>query len=286
MRLLRLLVLIGFGLWQWSLAVPGAEYRLNSGDVLRGEAVSFNDDGLVVRLQIGGHSPRISWSKLTQETLLELMKNPEAAKFVEPFIDVPPVPKDKEKKAREITLKPVPRVERVGDTGLFAALATPAGLVIFLVLFAANLYAAYEIARYRYRPPGLVCGLSILFPVIAPAMFLAMPPAQPTDAEAAGMAEAGSAGTAGKVTTGPLAKVPMASGLSIAQAEKAGASAAGAGPQSFKRGEFTFNRRFIETKFAGFFRVVPGEAERDMVLVVRAGRDRVHRQASEPHFDE
>src|ERR1051325_6942633 len=68
MRPLRLLVLICLALWQ-CLAVYGEEFRLNNGDVLRGEAVSFNDDGLVVRLDIGGHSPRISWSKLTQETL-------------------------------------------------------------------------------------------------------------------------------------------------------------------------------------------------------------------------
>ncbi|MCX8108864.1 MAG: hypothetical protein N3G20_08675, partial [Verrucomicrobiae bacterium] len=32
---------------------------------------------------------------------------------------------------------------------------------------------------------------------------------------------------------------------------------------------YTFNRRFIETQFSGFFRVVPSEAEKDLVLVVR-----------------
>jgi len=40
----------------------------------------------------------------------------------------------------------------------------------------------------------------------------------------------------------------------------------------FKRGEFSFNRRFFETKFAGFFRVVPSEAEKDLVLVFTAAR--------------
>ncbi len=76
---------------------------------------------------------------------------------------------------------------------------------------------------------------------------------------------------AGKLTTGPLAKVPMASGLSIAHGEKpGGAAAAQGGPQVFKRGEFTFNRRFMETKFASFFRVVQSEKE---VLVVRAAKE-------------
>jgi hypothetical protein len=40
----------------------------------------------------------------------------------------------------------------------------------------------------------------------------------------------------------------------------------------YKRGQFTFNRRFFETKFAGFLRMVPAEAEKDMVLQVRSGR--------------
>ncbi len=243
-----------------------------NGDVVRGEAVSFNDDGLVVRLDIGGHTPRISWSKLTQETLQQLAANPEAAGFVEPFIEIPPVPKEKKEK-KQIAIKPVPRVERVGTPKFFASFATPAGLMILVVLLAANVYVAYEIARFRYRPPALVCGLSILFPVVAPAIFLAMPPSEPEDLEGAALSEAaGGALAAGKATTGPLAKMPMASGLSIAH-DKSSASSAGAVPQTFKRGEFTFNRRFMETKFPGFFRVVQGEAEKDLVLAIRMGRD-------------
>ncbi|MBI3191060.1 MAG: hypothetical protein HYZ36_00220, partial [Pedosphaera parvula] len=42
--------------------------------------------------------------------------------------------------------------------------------------------------------------------------------------------------------------------------------------QSFKRGEFNLNRRFIETKFAGFFRVIPSEAEKDMNLIMKTAR--------------
>ena len=158
------------------MALLGGEYHLNNGDVLRGEPVSFNDDGMVVRLAIGGHSPRISWSKLTQESLQELQQNPQAAKFVEPFIDVPPVPKDKRVK-KEIVIKPVPRVERVAKPSLASSIATPAGLAICLVLLLANVYAAHQIALYRHRSPLMVCGLAILFPVLAPAAILAMPPA-------------------------------------------------------------------------------------------------------------
>jgi len=38
------------------------------------------------------------------------------------------------------------------------------------------------------------------------------------------------------------------------------------------RGQFTFNRRFFETKFPGFFAVVRRDADKDMVLVIKAAR--------------
>jgi hypothetical protein len=42
--------------------------------------------------------------------------------------------------------------------------------------------------------------------------------------------------------------------------------------QTFQRGQFTFNRRFIETKFPGFFGVVRRDTDRDMLLIVKAMR--------------
>jgi hypothetical protein len=224
---------------------------------------------MIVRLEIGGYSPRIGWSKLTQETLQELTKNPEAAKFVEPFIDTPPAPKEKEKKKKDIVVKPVPRVEKPEKPGLLAAIATPAGIGIFLVLFLGNLYAAYTIALFRNRSPALVIGVSALLPFIGPLLFLTMPPAAEAEMIPEGVPEPAVAAAAGKSTTGSLAKAPMPTGLSLAAEEKA-AAGADKGPQTYKRGEFTFNRRFIETKFTGFFRVVPSDP--DSVLVVRTAK--------------
>jgi hypothetical protein len=273
MRPLRWHVLICLAVWQ-CLGVYAEEFHLNNGDVLRGEPVSFNDDGLVVRLDIGGHSPRISWSKLTQDTLKDLAKNPQAARFVEPFIDEPPVPKEKEKK-KDLTIRPVPRVERIEKPNFFASFVTPAGLAVFLVLYLANIYAAYEIARFRHRQPMLVCGTSLVLPVIAPAIFMFAPTGTEPAAEAEAVTEpAVAAQAAGKATTGSLPKAPaMAPGLSIAQGgEKPGGGAAQT-PQTYKRGEFTFNRRFMETKFASFFRIVQSEADKDLVLVVRTVKE-------------
>ena len=40
----------------------------------------------------------------------------------------------------------------------------------------------------------------------------------------------------------------------------------------YQRGQTTFNRRFFETKLSGFLRVVPSEAEKDMVVHIRSSR--------------
>jgi hypothetical protein len=42
--------------------------------------------------------------------------------------------------------------------------------------------------------------------------------------------------------------------------------------QIFKRGQFTFNRRFIETKFAGYFHLVRSETDKDLVLTFATAR--------------
>jgi hypothetical protein len=39
-------------------------------------------------------------------------------------------------------------------------------------------------------------------------------------------------------------------------------------PKTFRRGESTFNRRFFETQFPSFFKVVASEADKDLVLEI------------------
>src|SRR5262249_36494716 len=71
----------------------------------------------------------------------------------------------------------------------------------------------------------------------------------------------------------PPPPAAAAGNLRINQAA-AGGHSTGSLPttQVFQRGAFTFNRRFFETKFAGFFGVIRREAEKDMVLLVKANR--------------
>ncbi len=51
-------------------------------------------------------------------------------------------------------------------------LRSSVGWFILLVIYAANLYAAYEIAVVRGRPAGVVIGLSAVLPLIGPVFFL------------------------------------------------------------------------------------------------------------------
>lgn len=245
----------------------GAEFKSTNGDIYKGEASSFNDEGLIVRLEIGGFSPRLNWSRLTQETLMEVSKNPAAAKFAEAFIDVPAEAKPVKKK-KEIVVKPVPRVERPAKAGLFASWSSPVGMALLLSFFVANLYAAFEIARYRNRPAAVICTISALIPVFGPLLFLSMPTLEEHNQVDEG---AGAAGETVAEAPKAAAKAPAAAsggGLGLAAHDK-GKADTGGDKTVYKRGDTTFNRRFFETKFPGFFRVVPAEADKDLALVIR-----------------
>jgi hypothetical protein len=74
----------------------------------------------------------------------------------------------------------------------------------------------------------------------------------------------------------PVAPAPVASS-STAAPSSAPAPAASSAPRLppatvYQRGQTTFNRRFFETKLSGFLRIVPSEAEKDMVVQIRSAR--------------
>jgi hypothetical protein len=59
--------------------------------------------------------------------------------------------------------------------GVFSVISSPAGILLVLIVMGFSVYAGNEIARFRNRPKGLVCGISALFPVVGPAIFLLLP---------------------------------------------------------------------------------------------------------------
>ncbi|HEX2639294.1 MAG TPA: hypothetical protein VHL50_01930, partial [Pyrinomonadaceae bacterium] len=249
-------------IWAVQSLLSAAEFKLTNGDIIRGETASVDAEGIVIRREIGGFSDRISWARLTQDTLKMLLQDPEAKKFAEPFIEVPiEIKKEKEKK-KEIIIKEPPRPERPVQKSFFAGLLTPAGFMVLGIIFFANLYSAFHIANFRGRPVALVVGTSVILPIIGPILFLSMPS---TDAAMAPPTE-----TAAPVNTDVVSaetKVAgMQSNLGLAAHQKGGPKQ-DSSAQVYKRTEVTMDRRFFETKFAGYFRMVPENP--DMVLVVK-----------------
>jgi hypothetical protein len=258
-------------------------YQLTTGETLNGEVLptSANDSGVQVKVGEGEYK-KVPWDAFSQEDLRKFRDNPKLGPLVEPFIIITP---EERVKKTEVPIKQPTRLERPPAQSLFGALVSSGlGLFLLLVVYGATIYAGYEVAIFRAQPVPLVAGLSAipLLGVLAPIIFLAMPtkvrPIEQTwETQPATRPES------------PEAVNPMQgetpqhpAGLRLADSAPAESAAQGTAPgaakptlpatQTFQRGQFTFNRRFIETKFAGFFGVVRHGADKDMVLVVKAAR--------------
>ena len=241
----------------WGQAQPQI-FKLTDGSVISGRLVAPQDKYLQVALEGGGSTPvytNILWARLSQETLQELTANRAAAPFARIFLD-PPARERSTPAARKIDIKMPPRLDRPKGGGLFSS---PVMLVVLLLVYAANIYAGWEIGVYRQWPPAVTAAVAAFVPIVGPAVFLAMPThrykeeqvLEPVHVEEAPV-------VVEEETVAPVAEQPTKPTL----------------PETivYPRGQFTFNRRFFETKFAGFLKMVPGEAERDKVILIKSAR--------------
>ena len=276
MRNVKIIALAG---WLCVLFVTLAQaitFEYADGTKVEGEIVQGKAEALKIRVGDNKYED-IPWEKLSQATLKQLAADPKLKlePFVQPFIEIP---EDERIKKTEVEIKPVPRLERPAKGSLIGAMfGSSVGLVVMLVLYAANIYAGYEVAVVRAYPPAMVCGISAVAPVIGPIIFLCMPTKLKSSEEHQHVAEPEAATDSSPLApeASPTGAPAHASGgLHVAHAPATAAAAAAAHPQPqiFKRGQFTFNRRFIETKFSGFFGMVRHGAEKDLVLLVKSAR--------------
>lgn len=298
----RKLVWIIIGLWLCGLlATANAEtYQLTDGTSITGDVISFNDDGIIFRTGDDKYTDRVIWTKFSQDALKLLAKNPKIHDYAEPFIETPPPPRAE----LEVHVHSVSRLELPPKQSVIGAMFSSfIGIVLLLLVYAANIYAAFEIAIFRARPIGLVTGIAMVLPIIGPIIFLSMPTqieggatqedmqmetgappgatAAPAAAAAAGHSAPAAEGNVAPTTTETVHVAP------------AGWQAATSLPETqvFQRGQFTFNRRFFETKFSGFFGMARHGASKDMVLVIKTPRaqhiaERISRiAANEAHFE-
>ena len=273
--------LLSLGLCGWFSIARADTFGLTDGSAVSGDIVMFNDGGVTLRTLTDSYT-NVVWPKFSQDALKQLAQNPKARAFVEPFIETPPKPKKD-----QIQVHDVSRLELPPQESLFAALlSSSVGFVVLLLIYAANIYAGYEIAIVRARPIGLVMGVAAVLPILGPIIFVSMPmrkEAPPEETQP--QAEAPSFAVPGAAA--PVAESVAAAGVHAAPASKAAHPEA----QVFQRGQYMFNRRFFETKFSGFFSVIRRPAEKDLVLVIKTGRAQLVAQritriaANEAHFE-
>jgi hypothetical protein len=264
----RKFILTIFGLWLCGqlLAVRADTFALADGTSLTGDIVRFDDNGMMFRLADDSYT-NVLWTKFSQDALKQLANNPKVQPLVEPFIepqasDLPPKP--------EIKISDVTRLELPAKQSLFGALfSSSIGVFIILLIYAANLYAGFEVAVCRAQPIGLVMGVSAVLPILGPILFLSLP--APVQAAPLEEIPADMLPFIPGATETAEAPAPNAGGLHIAHAVEHAARDRSK-TQVFQRGQFTFNRRFLETKFSGFFGVARRPAEKDLLLMVKTTR--------------
>jgi hypothetical protein len=265
-------IVLGFWLCGLLATAYAGTYPLTDGTSVTGDVISYNDEGVIFHTADDKYTDRISWTKFSQDALKALAKDPKAKDYAEPFIETPPPARP----ALEVRVHDVQRLVLPPKQSVIGALfSSSLGIILILLIWAANIYAGFEVAIFRAQRVELVAGLAAILPIVGPIIFLCMPiktqePA-PQDLplmEAAAVVSE----VVGVPQPAPEGQPPSTTeGVHIAPA---GWQAATAIPETqvFKRGQFTFNRRFIETKFSGFFGMTRHGADKDMVLMVKTPR--------------
>jgi hypothetical protein len=293
----RKILWIILGFWLCGLfGIASAEtYQLADGTSVTGDIISFNDNGVMFHTPDDKYTDRISWTKFSQDGLKMLAKNPKVAPFAEPFIEKPPP----ERNQAAVNVRSVNRLELPPKGSVIGAFfSSSLGIIVILLVYAANIYAGFEVAVFRARPTATVMGVAAVLPIIGPIIFLSMPTyMEPGATEEDMQTETGAPPEAiappgipqvEPVATESVEVTAAATGWKTAAAAPAAQHPA---PEIFQRGQFTFNRRFFETKFSGFFGMMRTGPNKDMVIVIKTAKgqyvaERVTRISSnDAHFE-
>jgi hypothetical protein len=283
-----LATVIGFWLGGLLLAAGADTFQLTDGTSLSGDVVKYDDSGVLVRTAEDIYT-NVIWTRFSQNALRQLAQHPKIRPYAQPFIIIPSSDRASKK---QIKTQEVSRLQVPPKTPLFAALfSSSVGLVVMLLIYGANLYAAMEIAICRSRPIGVVMGVAAVLPVMGPIIFLSLPvPAGPAEEPAAGT-EPETLAVPGVTPVPTLVQPPGGIHIADASWRKTTSAEKTPSPQIFPRGKFIFNRRFFETRFAGFFTIVRPEADKDMVLLLKTPRGQFEIQritriaANDIHFE-
>lgn len=260
----KLLILLSAWLCLAAGAWAADTYTLTDGQSLTGDIVKFDDYEVMIHTSEDTFT-NITWPRFSQDTLKQFAANPKYRLLASPFIQ--PTAAD-EPAPEVIPTKHVQPVKLPANPSVIGGMVhSSLGLFILLIVYAANLYAAFEVAVVRGKPIAAVMGLSAVLPIAGPAIFILQAPgaAETEEAPVEPMPDDG----------GP----PVGPGAAPAEATAAGPAPAHEEihivsaswqpsqeerkpqPQVFSRGKFTLNKRFIETKFANYIGEPKGDAK-------------------------
>src|SRR5215469_16554855 len=147
--MVRSLYLAGTLLLFGMLALPlqADTFKLANGQTLTGEILptTANDQGVQIKIGEGDYQ-RVPWANFSQEDLRNFNKNQRMQPFVEPFIEIT---QEEKIKKTEVNIKEPPRLPRPARQSLLGAFASSTlGVFVLLVLYAATIYAGYEVALF------------------------------------------------------------------------------------------------------------------------------------------
>ena len=259
------------------------EISLTNGDIIEGTVADVDQNGIVVRRDIGGFAQRANWMQLTQQSLKKIRRlgqvDPKryrgAAAYAEPFIEP-----DESEMERNLLPGPVKGLAQpalpssVEVSSKVAAFGSVGGLGLLVAIALGSMIAGLGVAAFRESNAILAAGVSLFLPVIGPILFLVKPKVEYEDEydedeeyeeieapEGATMSNTGGGAVAGMM--------PEAKKMSFAQT---GAKKSGLKPQTWARGDTRFDRSFFQNNFPNFFKTVLGEAERGFALALKTGK--------------
>jgi hypothetical protein len=261
------------------------EISLTNGNIIEGTVADVDQNGIVVRRDIGGFARRANWMQLTQQSLKKIRRlgqvDPKryrgAAAYAEPFIEpdesqmeksLPPGP------VKGLVNPPLPSSIEVASK--VAAFGSGGGLGLLVAIALGSMMAGLGVAAFRESNVLLVAGVSLFLPIIGPILFLVKPKVEYEDEydedEEYEYEEVETPGGATMTDTGGGAvagMMPEAKKMSFAQT---GSKKSGLKPQSWTRGDTRFDRSFFQNNFPNYFKTVIGATEREFVLAIKTGK--------------
>ncbi|HIL73330.1 MAG TPA: hypothetical protein EYG44_03800 [Verrucomicrobia bacterium] len=261
------------------------EISLTNGDIIEGTVADVDQNGIVVRRDIGGFARRANWMQLTQQSLKKIRRlgqvDPKryrgAAAYAEPFIEP-----DESKMEKSLPPGPVkglvnpPLPSSVEVASKVAAFGSGGGLGLLVAIALGSMMAGLGVAAFRESNVLLVAGVSLFLPIIGPILFLVKPKVEYEDEydedEEYEYEEVETPGGATMSDTGGGAvagMMPEAKKMSFAQT---GSKKSGLKPQSWTRGDTKFDRSFFQNNFPNYFKTVIGATEREFVLALKTGK--------------